>query len=906
MTVLRMALRRAATDVVQLVALFALLGVTAALATAGPRLHDRTADQALETTLDAAPLAALELSIGSINLKGLDQFSIIDEQVTRSLSDPLAAVVEQPTFAAVTDRYATYQWPSGELFRPRPFAWLRIRHQTGLLDAVRWVRGVAPAEVGTATVDGTRTGGEVARIEVALDVDVAEQLEMSVGDEILLEPLRAQVGRGGPVLVAVSGLYTPLDPDDAAWTLDPQMRTPGRETTSMGDLLALYATALVSEPRAVKAAAKTIGFEWQYPIRPELLDAEDAAGVLAGVKRFLTQGFALEREPGGFVPFNPRYVAESGLRQVLEGHVRQATTAEAVASTVVAGVLLVALLVVGFASRLLGRRRVGSHALLRARGASWAQILGVQAVEAACVAVPAALVGHAAVALAVPTGPSSQSVLLVVVLTAFAVTQTVLAGWREARRSAAGTTGGATRWRGRGLVEVFLLLAAFGGVLLVRDRGVGDPLQGVDPLIAAVPPLVALAAGVVALRCYQWLSRPAIRAVGRRRGAVGVVSLAAAAPRTVGSVLMVVLLAGLAVSVFASAVTSTIRDGQTQAAYDAVGADFRLDGPGFSETQIAELASLEGVAEVAPAIVLPSVPASGDAGEVDDVAFVAIDTSAYPEVAAAASDGERPRLDGLTGEPSGETELRVLVSRRLRGAGDALTLGLGSGIGDFAVDVAGTLERFPLGEGREVVVADLEALREAHGGTLRATSVLVSGDPAAGERLSETVAAWGAPVSVIDRRSRLDEIRSLPFVGGTLDTFRLGFAAVAAYGVAAVVLFLLLTGESRARLLATLRSLGMSRGQTRAVATLELAPLVVVAVLAGTAVGVGLSHLLIPAVELATFTGGFVPPEPVVSPRVLAALAVAVLGLVVVALLGVTTFAHRRHAGDLLRTGADE
>jgi putative ABC transport system permease protein len=729
---------------------------------------------------------------------------------------------------------------------------------------------------------------------------------MSVGDEILLRPLEAQIGRGGPVVVAVSGFYTPLDPDDPAWTLDPLMRTPGREITSQGELLALYASALVSDPRAVKAAAKTLELEWQYPIRPELLDAGNAAKVLAGIKRFMTQGFALEREHGGFIPFDPRYVAESGLRQVLEGYVRQATTAEAVASTVVAGLLLVALLVVGFASRLLGRRRAGTHALLRARGASWAQLLGVQAVEALCVAVPAALVGYAAVALAVPSGPSSLSALLVVVLTAFAVTQTVLAGWQEARRPSAGTPGDTTRWRGRSLVEMFLLLAALGGVLLVRDRGVGDPLEGVDPLVAAVPPLVALAAGVVALRCYQWLSRPALRAVGRRRGAVGVVSLAAAAPRTVGSVLMVVLLAGLAFSVFASAVTSTIRDGQTQAAYDAVGADFRLDGPGFSEAQIEELASVEGVTEVAPAIVLPSVPASGQAGEVDDVAFVAVDTSAYPEVAVATPSEGRPRLDGLTGEPSGGTELRVLVSPRVREAGDGLTLGLGSGIGDFAVDVAGTLEGFPLGEGREVVVADLGALREAHGGTLRATSVLVSGDPAAGERLSDTVAAWSAPVAVTDRRSRLDEIRSLPFVGGTVDTFRLGFAAVAAYGVAAVVLFLLLTGEARVRLLATLRSLGMSRGQTRAVAALELAPLVVVAVVAGTAVGVGLSHLLIPAVELATFTGGVASPDPVVSLRVLATLAVAVLGLVAVTLLGITTFAHRRRAGDLLRTGADD
>jgi hypothetical protein len=35
-------------------------------------------------------------------------------------------------------------------------------------------------------------------------------------------------------------------------------------------------------------------------------------------------------------------------------------------------------------------------------------------------------------------------------------------------------------------------------------------------------------------------------------------------------------------------------------------------------------------------------------------------------------------------------------------------------------------------------------------------------------------------------------------------------------------------------------------------------------------------------------------------------LVVAVLGVVAVALLGVTALANRRRAGDLLRTGADE
>jgi putative ABC transport system permease protein len=388
---------------------------------------------------------------------------------------------------------------------------------------------------------------------------------------------------------------------------------------------------------------------------------------------------------------------------------------------------------------------------------------------------------------------------------------------------------------------------------------------------------------------------------------VGVVSLAAAAPRTgVTSVVVVVLLAGLAFSVFASAITSTIRDGQEQAAYDAVGADFRLDGPGFSDEQVAEVESVGGISQVAPAVVLPSVPASGEADGVEDVGFVAVDTATYPAIAAAASAADPPVLSGLAEPPSGEEVLKVLVTPGVLEAGDGMRLGLGAGIGDVDVEVVGTLDGFPLAEDSEVVVADLGVLRESESGTLRATSLLVSGDAGAARRLSETVEAWDAGVSVTDRRSRLAETRELPFVGTTVDTFRLGFAAVAAYGLAAIVLFLLLTGEARSRLLATLRSLGMSRRQTRSVAVLELAPMVVLSLVAGTAVGIGLAYLLIPAVDLVPFTGGFTSPDPVVSPTVLAVLVLAVLGLVAAALLGVTALANRQRAGDLLRTGADE
>jgi putative ABC transport system permease protein len=461
----------------------------------------------------------------------------------------------------------------------------------------------------------------------------------------------------------------------------------------------------------------------------------------------------------------------------------------------------------------------------------------------------------------------------------------------------------------REVAEGLVVLAAVGAVLLVRRRGVGGVADsGVDPVVALTPLLVALAAGVVALRGYQWLTGPVVHWVGRRRGAVGFVALASAGRRTgVVSAVVLVLLAGTALSLFASAITSTIRDGQTEAAYLEVGADYRLDAPAFTDEQAEQLASLDGIDTVAPAFVRTDVAVAGGDDTIGDVTFVAVDTATYDRVAAAAAPPEqRLPVEDLEGSAADGADLRVLVTPGLVDAGDEPVLALGSGIGDVRGSVVGTVDEVPLAGGEQAVVADLAALQESEGGLLRATTLLAEGDAGAGPGIEQAVASWGMDVAVSDRRAWLAQTRTLPFVDSTVAMFRLGFVAVAAYGVAAFVMFLLLTAETRARMLATLRRLGMPRRQAGAVSGLELVPVVSVALVAGVAAGVGLTRLLVPAVELTPFTGGSAPPDPVMSPWVVAALVLGVVAVVATATYGVSVAAGRRRGEDLMRTGADE
>jgi putative ABC transport system permease protein len=100
------------------------------------------------------------------------------------------------------------------------------------------------------------------------------------------------------------------------------------------------------------------------------------------------------------------------------------------------------------------------------------------------------------------------------------------------------------------------------GVYLLRRRGLSDQ-QGFDPYLAAVPLLLGLATGIVALRLYPYPVRLLAAAAGRRRDLVPVLALnrVARQPGVTAAPLLVLLL-GITVSVFAAAMAATLARAQ--------------------------------------------------------------------------------------------------------------------------------------------------------------------------------------------------------------------------------------------------------------------------------------------------------------------------------------------------------
>lgn len=188
---------------------------------------------------------------------------------------------------------------------------------------------------------------------------------------------------------------------------------------------------------------------------------------------------------------------------------------------------------------------------------------------------------------------------------------------------------GSARWT----LEVSVVALASLGVVLVHQRGLS--LAGVDPYLSAVPVLLAVSAGVVALRLYPWPLR-ALAALARRlRGAVGFVALARSGRAAPGAALaLVVLVLAVAVGGFAGTVNAGVAQARDSASTQQVGAHVRVAAATLPAEAVAAAAAVPGVEVVAAAdhggrLVNPATRNSLA------VTVIAVDAAAYQEVLAA-------------------------------------------------------------------------------------------------------------------------------------------------------------------------------------------------------------------------------------------------------------------------------
>jgi len=946
-------------------ALAVIVLASAIVAGAVPRALESLATDGLRATIDRAATLDRDLLSTRSAPPPLDHttsttdptspFRTLLADVDASLEEPLA---QASSGAIGSIRYRTLRAESAEPAL-NPEAGTSLFNLTVLTDAprgaappegpgfgsrVRYLQGAppaaftfTPAKPPPAPDEFTQPGGPAAGstlLEAAVSTDAAKVHDLQVGSVV-------QLSHG--LSVRVTGVVQALDEDAPYWQTDDTLLHPAE---SYAEPLGVIHTSTLLVPPAAAAAldnqlrgVNLPQISVRVPLHAGALRADQAPDLVGVVRRLEGRRFAMPSPVGldtrwFFGPEQQQVAVSTGFDALVLEHLSQRRTSGAVVAVVSAGLAGVTLAVLVLATRLVVERRRRPLSLLVARGGSTGQVVTVMALEGLLLGAPAAALGLSLAHLLVRGDPgwlgwvlpAAVGAALLPLLPALAVSamRGGLAGHRGERRDTVSGVGQTAAGRGRLALEVLVLLAAAGAVVTLRSRGLAAPelsRTGVvdpealrpdaDPLVAAAPLLLALAAAVLVARLAPVPLRWLAAAAGRHRGAVTFLGAARAGrDQVAGTLPVLVVVLAMSTCVVGVIVTGTSQQGVRTAAWQQVGADGRLNALGFTDEELAAAARVAGVEGLAAVSV--SEADVGSDTRVGRVDLFAANGAALSSVQGSVSGAGR-LPDELDDVPDAGEPLPVVVSSSVGSVGDELTLDRGNGRDRVEALVVGTADRLvSLSSARDWVLANPTALeRLGYDAPLpRLVLVDLSEQTATQPGLEDTVEAdlrdalaTGSPLHT--RADAEERISDQPLVRGTLGSF--GYVAVLAALMCALALVLTLVAAAaeRVRLLSRLRTLGLDGRQSAALVAWEAAPVVLPGVLLGWVVGAAVVIAVYPALDLRSFTGGADRPSLAVDPVLLLGSTGGVLAASVVAVLVAVLSGSRARLGAVLRVGDD-
>lgn len=903
--------RRARRDALLLLWLGGLVAVSAFLALAGPRVVLATIDSgAQDVVATAGARASVLFRVPTGDNEG---YSTLGATVTptdafRTLAEDLPGGLPPGLRRVGSGVTASVLGPAVALA-----ARDGVPDVHSDADGEVWVRvGMLPGTGDVELVDGDLPDGAgELPVQVLVPEAAAQAAGLQVGTTLTLDAEGASLGGPdyGTVGLVVVGI---VQPDDAATTVStdppwadlPELWTPYlREGTSAR--AAYTRITVLTDEAGLSAASRQLAVPFTGTIRmrtdPSAFTAAVAAQVATEIDELRTNPRLVAGDSGAAVTVVSELDAE------LRAYPPQARAALAQMSVMIAGVIGVGAVVVILLSRLLVARRSGAIALERARGASVPAVGLRLAAESLVVTALGAAAGWVAAALGVP-GPTDDVLPLVVVLLA-AFLAPPLQGMWTARRAWTGRREPANRQdrlrlhkqrlARRLVAEAGAVVLAVGAVVSLRGRGVLQTrTTGIDPFLAAAPLLLALAVTVVLLRLYPWPVRAA-GVIGRRtRGALGLLG-AVRAQRAVAALPLLALTLGMALAVGGGLIVGAVRTGQTEASWQRVGADVRIEAD-VPADEVARLAAEPGVTAVGSGRFQSSITLKlGTSSE--RVTLLAVDAG-YADVLAQRPDlADAKRIPTqLPTSTSAGAPLPVVVDSSLieRVVGDDLAMYIGRAY--VPITVAASADPAEVGylDGPFVYV-DLDSLNARMETPEVADMVWVVGPGAADAAATLSV----GQAAVVSRAEWLQVRRDLALIAGVEQMMVLAVGAVALLAVVALVATVLAGARERGRSLSLLRTLGMNPRLGWWLALAELAPVVLAAAVGGVAAGVAIVLFLAPALGLRLLAGGVTTPAPSISPEVIAGLAGGAVTLLLLAVL-VEVLAHRRdQLSDVLRVG---
>lgn len=464
-------------------------------------------------------------------------------------------------------------------------------------------------------------------------------------------------------------------------------------------------------------------------------------------------------------------------------------------------------------------------------------------------------------------------------------------------------------WWQRAWLDILLLIPAGYGTYVLRQQGaivmpvgggslVNDPFQ--NPLLFLVPALLIFALTLFLVRILPWVMA-IIAWVASHFNGVGILLASRHLARSPSfyAAPLVLLVLTLSLSAFTASLAETLDQHLYDQTYYRVGADMalvetgenpergtmmfgigmgqqqtekaeeeELAGPSWFFLPVSEHLKIEGVRAVAR--VGRYTATSQLSGGRQNGVFIGIDRVDFPQVAfwrrdfAPASLGAL--MNGLALYSNGVLLPRSFMAQHALRTGDTfrLSVNLVGKTVDIDVKVVGGFDLFPTwyaSEDGPLFVGNLDYLFEQAGGEYPYDVWLKVAPDANYERIVEEarklglyVLDWDAPMQRISKEEKRPERQ------GLFGLLSVGFMSAALLTVLGFLLYALFSFRRRFIELGILRAVGLSSGQMTAFLAWELAFLILLGMGVGTGLGIWVSRLFIPYLQIGAGPVARTPP----------------------------------------------
>jgi putative ABC transport system permease protein len=887
-----------------------------ALAVAGPRAGSELHTDALRKLIATAPaankavLASTEDGTLS-NPAGLsaDQLLLGKQQLRRNLRGlPLSPAADDWSSLTTPLLPVTDNAPTLPATLPPK---VELSYRDTLASNVRLASGRLPAG---QSGDGTATV-----LQAAITDATARRFGLGLGSRLVLP--------GTSLVLAVTAIVQPRHPSALFWTADPAVAAPQLVTVGQNDY---WIGGVFIGPGALGALLNNVDLAttqvtWTFPLDLGSIQAAQAslleqqlAVALATAGRFNVASVPITV---GHLPAGLKHVRfrqstpavhslqipldvtlSSGTPGLLTGFESEAAAVGSVLDLLAVSLAVLAAVMVLLGGWLLAEQRRQDFAVLRARGAARWQLAARVTAVTALTAVPGVAVGTAVAVTLTPSGQDALSWWLAGLVTVAALAGPVAVTVRTHRGYAPVVRPDAPPARlpavRRLVVEAFLVAAAAGGLVVLRDQG---GARG-DVYASAAPVLLAVGVAVLVLRLYPLLVRGVLRLTRQRAGPAAFLGLVRAARVPASATLPAfAMVLALALVSFAGMVRGSVQRGEVAASWQQAGADAVITGTGpVTPALQRSVAAVPGVRHVATAGVVAGGLASAGTAQFD---VLLVDPVQYARLVAGSPLPPVPaEFTASSARHDSTGPVPVLAS-------PDLTALLGHGPVTVLLNALQTVTVRVVG-----LAADMSAVSASNGGYLVLTrqaaaalhvapdSLLVTGQSLNEPALRVAVARHDAGATIVFRSSLLTKLAAAPLRQGAYLALAFGAAAAACCCLLVLLLSLLLSASARRLALARMTTMGLSDAQARLLGVVELLPQLLAVLAGGLACAVALVPATGAALSLTVITGSASSVPVRIEPAWLVAVGAGLLVLAIVTLTGQTMLTGRR-APRSLRMG---